>query len=58
VRAGASFGVVSGYRTNLVPLAIPTAMWEGKTFGLNVLFVPAYDGQPSGVGLQLKVRLP
>lgn len=58
VRLGASVGVVSGYASNLMPVVVPTAMIEGKSVGANLLFIPAYDGQPGGVGLQIKWKLP
>jgi len=59
LRVGSAFGVVSGYEGNLLPLLVPTAVFEWKSFGINVLFVPPTSkAQTGGVGLQLKFRLP
>lgn len=57
LRLGSSVGVVSGYTSNLMPIAVPTAAMEWKRFGVNALFVPPYDGNPAGVGIQIKFRL-
>lgn len=56
-RLGASFGVVSGYSGNLVPVIIPTVSYDGSV-GFNLLVMPPYDRNPAGLGLQLKFRLP
>jgi len=59
VRVGTSIGLVSGYEKNLIPLLVPTLMWEWKGFGVNILFIPPSNYTKSaGAGFQLKIRLP
>ena len=54
-RFGAVMGLFTGYTDDYpaVPMAAPTAMWEGESVGVNLIVVPV----PKGViGLQFKVR--
>ena len=55
-RLGVAMGAVSGYTGNLSPLVAPVLMVEGKRLGANILFIPPYDKQSGGIGLQLKWR--
>ena len=58
LRFGLSAGVVSGYETNLSPILAPTAVFEWKRFGFNILFIPPTaktDG--GGLGFVAKWKL-
>lgn len=62
VRVGAVVGVMDGYpRTNnggWFPTAIPTASFEYKSVGANLIFTPSYRDRLYGaLSLQLKVKL-
>lgn len=62
LRFGAALGVVSGYYRNqgrYMPLVLPTAMWDGRDFGINIGVVPKSKRTGGGgIALQMKWRLP
>ncbi len=62
VRVGAVFGGFNGYPNyrngNWFPAAIPTASYEYKYVGLNLLFVPSYQNRLYGaLSFQLKLKV-
>lgn len=61
VRAGASFGLISGYAKHSLLMLAPVVMVEGTNLGLNIIIVPPMDHgkvKTSGVlGFQLKWKL-
>lgn len=55
VRLGSSFGLVTGYG-GILPLAAPTAVWDGKKIGVAVMVTPPVSGKAL-VGVVLRWRL-
>lgn len=55
---GMALGVVTGYDDRILPLAVPTAIWETHGgVGLNIVLIPPADGKPGALGFQMKWRL-
>jgi hypothetical protein len=56
-RLGVAVGVVSGYKSHPVPMAVPTLWIEGNEVGVNIMAVPRIDAdKPAVVGLQVKFK--
>ena len=57
LRIGTAMGLVTGYEKSVLPAMLPTATWETRDFGVNVVLIPPADGKPGALGFQLKWRL-
>lgn len=59
VKIGTSLGVVTGYG-NALPMALPTLIYEGREYGVNVVLVPpiAAAAKSGVIGMQMKWRFP
>lgn len=56
VHVGGIFGVVTGYRAQVMPAAGAAMGYEGKKYGLNLIFIPPYRDSGNVLWLQGKVR--
>lgn len=56
LKIGTAMGLVTGYEASVLPVVVPTAMWESGSFGVNVAFIPPAGGKPGALGFQLKWR--
>lgn len=56
VHAGAIAGVVTGYRSSVMPAGGLALAIEGAELGLNVIFIPPYRDSGNVLWLQAKVR--
>lgn len=59
VKIGTSLGIVTGYG-NPLPMALPTLIYEGREYGVNVVLVPpiAAAAKSGVIGMQMKWRFP
>ena len=46
--------VLTGYHNSPVPVALPTVMYEGKAWGVNIGVLPSLDRGIGVLGLQIK----
>lgn len=55
-RLGTISGLVTGYRVSPMPAGGLVAAWEGKRYGLNLIFIPPVGDSGNVAWLQLKIH--